>query len=311
MANQGTQAGVRTARVVNNIDPTGGGRIEIAVATKSGKQRASVWARRATLSAGDRRGTWFLPEVGDEVLVAFEQGDAARPIVVGALWSAGAAPPESGPEQAERTTIRTRSGAVIRVDDAGTSAPPTITLDTGAGDTVRSDRRASRSAAPRPWSSRLRPRSSSPLPRSRPPRRRSSPPPRSLASPASCSARRSSPTASWRATTRRVSATSGSPQRGWRVDNQIAQEDTIGNDPPHDQNCQAFDIRLRCHRGDHARTRCRRCRIGGDGHDRADRHSFDGHRGGRNRGDSRGGFPCAVDRGVLPGRGRTRGGRLV
>ena len=53
MANQGTQAGVRTARVVNNIDPTGGGRIEIAVATKSGKQRASVWARRATLSAGD------------------------------------------------------------------------------------------------------------------------------------------------------------------------------------------------------------------------------------------------------------------
>jgi phage baseplate assembly protein gpV len=137
MANQGTQAGVRTARVVNNIDPTGDGRIEIVVATKSGKQRASVWARRATLSAGDRRGAWFPPEVGDEVLVAFEQGDTARPIVIGALWSAGATPPESGPEQAKRTTIRTRSGALIRIEDPGTSARPTITVETGAGDSVR------------------------------------------------------------------------------------------------------------------------------------------------------------------------------
>jgi uncharacterized protein involved in type VI secretion and phage assembly len=137
MAKQTTQAGVRTARVVNNIDPTGGGRIEIATTTKSGKQRASVWARRATLSAGDRRGTWFLPEIGDEVLVAFEDGDLARPIVVGALWSAGAAPPESGPEQAERTTIRTRSGALIRFEDPTSSAPPTVTVETGAGDSVR------------------------------------------------------------------------------------------------------------------------------------------------------------------------------
>lgn len=137
MANQGATDVVRTARVVNNIDPTGDGRIEVAVATKSGKQRASVWARRATLSAGDRRGTWFLPEIGDEVVVAFELGDPGRPIVIGSLWSAGATPPETGPEQAERTTIRTRGGAVIRIEDPGTSAPPTITIETEAGDVVR------------------------------------------------------------------------------------------------------------------------------------------------------------------------------
>ena len=52
MASQGTQAGVRTARVVSNIDPSGDGRIEIAVATKSGKRRASVWARKGDVSAG-------------------------------------------------------------------------------------------------------------------------------------------------------------------------------------------------------------------------------------------------------------------
>jgi hypothetical protein len=56
--------------------------------------------------------------------------------VIGSLWPAGATPPESGPEQAERTTIRTRSGGVIRIEDPGTSAPPTITIDTGAGDAV-------------------------------------------------------------------------------------------------------------------------------------------------------------------------------
>ena len=67
------------------------------------------------------------------MLVAFEAGDVSKPIVVGSLWGAGDAPPETGPGQTERTTIRTRSGAVIRIDD---SAAPSITIDTAAGDSV-------------------------------------------------------------------------------------------------------------------------------------------------------------------------------
>jgi phage baseplate assembly protein gpV len=133
----GAKAGVRTARVVDNVDPEGGGRVQVAVVTKSGKPQPAVWARLATLSAGDGRGTWFLPEVGDEVVVAFERGDAALPIVVGSLWSSADSLPESGQERTERTTIRTRSGAVIRVEDAPAPAPATITIDTGGGDSIR------------------------------------------------------------------------------------------------------------------------------------------------------------------------------
>ena len=126
------QAGVLIASVVDNVDPQGGGRVLVAVPLSAEARPSQMWARLATLSAGDQRGTWFPPAVGDEVLVAFEAGDVTKPIVVGSLWGAGDAPPES-PGQTERTTIRTRSGAVIRIDDA---TAPTITIDTGGGDSI-------------------------------------------------------------------------------------------------------------------------------------------------------------------------------
>jgi phage baseplate assembly protein gpV len=137
MAAQRQQQVVCTAHVVDNVDPLGEGRVQIALEAKAGKRRATLWARLATLSAGHERGTWFLPEVGDEVVVAFERGDPSLPIVVGSLWSAGDSPPETGPERVERTTIRTRSGAIIRIEDGAADAPGSITIDDGAGDSVR------------------------------------------------------------------------------------------------------------------------------------------------------------------------------
>ena len=38
------------------------------------------------MMAGRNRGTWFVPEAGDEVLVAFEHGDVKEPYVIDALW---------------------------------------------------------------------------------------------------------------------------------------------------------------------------------------------------------------------------------
>ena len=46
-----------------------------------------MWARIATLMAGKERGTYFIPEVGDEVLVAFEHGDIHYPYIIGSLWN--------------------------------------------------------------------------------------------------------------------------------------------------------------------------------------------------------------------------------
>jgi phage baseplate assembly protein V len=105
---------VYAGTVVKSRDPKGLGRVRVSLPFFE----EEVWARRATLLAGDRRGTWFVPDPGDEVLVAFENGDPRRPVVVGALWSSAQRPPESNPA---RILLRTKQGATILFDDgAGT-----------------------------------------------------------------------------------------------------------------------------------------------------------------------------------------------
>lgn len=105
---------VYAATVLQARDPRGLGRLQVSVPHFDQK----VWARHATLLAGDRRGTWFVPDEGDEVLVAFEGGEPRKPVIVGALWNANARPPETKPE---RTLLRTKHGATIVFDD-GTGA---------------------------------------------------------------------------------------------------------------------------------------------------------------------------------------------
>ena len=100
--------------VVEPRDPKRHGRVRVFVA-EFGEE---AWARRATLDAGHERGTWFVPDAGDEVLVAFENGDRRKPIVIGALWGRSQRPPESKPE---RTLVRTKHGATVVFDD-GTGA---------------------------------------------------------------------------------------------------------------------------------------------------------------------------------------------
>jgi len=51
----------------------------------AGEGAHEAWARIATLMAGTNRETWFIPDVGDEVVVAFEQGNLDRPYVLGSL----------------------------------------------------------------------------------------------------------------------------------------------------------------------------------------------------------------------------------
>jgi|LGOV01.1.fsa_nt_gb uncharacterized protein involved in type VI secretion and phage assembly len=117
--------------IVRDIkDPKGLGRVKVdfpwlaeeaeAVAISSDEDRAhSYWARIATLMAGKGRGTYFVPEVDDEVLVAFEHGDPDRPFVIGMLWNAEDTPPESmdGEGKNHVRSIHSRSGHVITMDD--------------------------------------------------------------------------------------------------------------------------------------------------------------------------------------------------
>lgn len=76
-------------------DPQKQGRVKLKLPWLSGEY-ASDWARVIAPGAGKQRGIAFVPEVNDEVLVAFEQGDVRSPYVLGGIWSGAFPPPDSG-----------------------------------------------------------------------------------------------------------------------------------------------------------------------------------------------------------------------
>jgi uncharacterized protein involved in type VI secretion and phage assembly len=111
--------GVYAAKVLDVRDPKGLGRVRVKLSAKevSGLQRR--WARLATLMAGSGSGSWFVPDPGDEVLVAFEGGDSRKPFVVGALWNPSAKPPERMDAAGRNTSrvLRTQGGQRIALTD--------------------------------------------------------------------------------------------------------------------------------------------------------------------------------------------------
>jgi uncharacterized protein involved in type VI secretion and phage assembly len=128
-----TLPGVYSASVLDNRDPNNLGRIRVRVSglTDAAAVR-DLWARVATLAAGPDRGTWFMPEIGDEVLVAFERGDVKAPCMIGALWNAKARPPiDAGDPASGDTLIRSRSGLTVRIHDD--EADKSLTVETPGG----------------------------------------------------------------------------------------------------------------------------------------------------------------------------------
>jgi uncharacterized protein involved in type VI secretion and phage assembly len=95
-----------------------------------------LWARLATLMGGNNRGSWFIPDVDDEVLVAFEGGDPRRPYVLGGLWNGRDTPPESmdGAGNNHKKVIRSRNGVKITLDDQ--DGQENLILETPGGQKV-------------------------------------------------------------------------------------------------------------------------------------------------------------------------------
>src|SRR4029453_3716534 len=81
--------GVFPALVTDIKDPTGQGRVKVTLpwSADTSSSRYEAWARLATLMAGKNRGSWFIPDVDDEVLVVFVGGDPRLPAVIGGLWN--------------------------------------------------------------------------------------------------------------------------------------------------------------------------------------------------------------------------------
>ncbi len=130
--------GVFPALVSDIVDPDGQGRVKVKLPWSPDTSGAAyeAWARLATLMGGNNRGSWFIPDVNDEVLVVFEAGDPRRPYVVGGLWNGSDAPPDSmdGAGNNYRKVVRSRNGVKLTLDD--TDGQEKMILETPGGQKV-------------------------------------------------------------------------------------------------------------------------------------------------------------------------------
>src|SRR5258708_3987094 len=109
--------GVAVALVTQNKDDEGLCRVKVSYPWHD-KPRDSYWARLATPMAGKERGFVLIPEVGDEVLVAFEREDLRFPCVLGALWNGKDKPPFANNDgKNDKRSLRSRKKHYLLFDD--------------------------------------------------------------------------------------------------------------------------------------------------------------------------------------------------
>ncbi|MET1163153.1 MAG: phage baseplate assembly protein V [Pseudoxanthomonas sp.] len=126
----GYAKGVAVAIVTQNNDPDGLCRVKVRYPWYD-QPRESYWARLAAPMAGKDRGLVLIPEVDDEVLVAFEREDLRFPYVLGALWNGKDKPPEdNGDGRNDKRLFKSRKGHYLLFDD-GSKGVVEISLDDG------------------------------------------------------------------------------------------------------------------------------------------------------------------------------------
>jgi uncharacterized protein involved in type VI secretion and phage assembly len=113
----GHAKGVAVALVTQNRDEDGLARVKVSYPWHH-NPRESYWARLAVPMAGNDRGTTFIPEVGDEVLVGFEREDLRFPYVLGALWNGKDKPPFANDDgNNDQRVVRSRKHHYLLFDD--------------------------------------------------------------------------------------------------------------------------------------------------------------------------------------------------
>ncbi len=123
------------AEVVAVDDPEQLGRVQVRLISFDGaaQQEAPLWARVAVPFAGHSRGAFLIPDVGDEVLVSFVNGDPRLPVVMGGLWNGGTDLPEQlGGERVDRWSFTGKAGTRIAIVEEQPS-DATISFTTPGG----------------------------------------------------------------------------------------------------------------------------------------------------------------------------------
>lgn len=124
----GLQTGIVTAITG---DPASEHRVRVKIPV-AGMDEDGVWARLATLDAGSGRGSYFRPEIDDEVVVGFFHDDPAFPVVLGGLHSSALPPPEEAAEDNQLKGYTSREGLKLVFDDENGG----VTLTTPEGNTL-------------------------------------------------------------------------------------------------------------------------------------------------------------------------------
>lgn len=135
-ARENTLGGVVSALVTDNFDPDKAGRVKLKFPFASDDYE-SGWARTAHVGGGAKRGMVFLPEVGDEVLVAFDHGFFDRPVVIAGLFNGDDQPGGGWGEHVsssgvDRRRITSRTGMHIEFVEEGSTESVQLTTNDGA-----------------------------------------------------------------------------------------------------------------------------------------------------------------------------------
>jgi type VI secretion system secreted protein VgrG len=126
------------AIVTETNDPDGLGRIKVSFPWQDFIGETTPWIRVVTPHAGDQKGIQFLPEIGDQVLVDFEGGDAECPYVIGALYHKDQKPNgDWASKDNDIKAIKTRSGHTFVFDD--TEGQESITIEDKKGNKIFMD----------------------------------------------------------------------------------------------------------------------------------------------------------------------------
>lgn len=123
--------GLAEAIVVEN-DGDDEGRVKLRFDWFDGGATVTDWCRVSQLHAGGGYGSVFVPEVGDEVLIAFVHGDMRFPIVLGGLYNGVDKPPTARTGGRDQKIIRTKAGHEVLLDDGEKQ----IRITTAEGGTV-------------------------------------------------------------------------------------------------------------------------------------------------------------------------------
>jgi uncharacterized protein involved in type VI secretion and phage assembly len=127
--------GVVLGTVTDTDDPMGWGRVKVDFPWLSSQTKSS-WAPIASPMAGPDYGTWFVPEVGNEAVLAFERGDANHPIILGFLWNGLDTPPSTSTHERMIRSVNKHTIRFLDSTPTGGGNQGGIAIEDAAGNSI-------------------------------------------------------------------------------------------------------------------------------------------------------------------------------